>query len=107
MGSKWHSGKPETDILNSTINIENPIINYGTPNNKSLENFFQADASASYSFRTQKKLKYQFNFAVLNLFNKKNEISEFYRINTSNNSIEQIKSYSFSRTFNVGFRISY
>ena len=107
LGSKWHSGKPETDILNSTINIENPIINYGTPNNKSLENFFQADASASYSFRTQKKLKYQFNFAVLNLFNKKNEISEFYRINTSNNSIEQIKSYSFSRTFNVGFRISY
>lgn len=107
LGSKWHSGKPETDILNSTINIENPIINYGTPNNKSLENFFQVDASASYSFRTQKKLKYQFNFAVLNLFNKKNEISEFYRINTSNNSIEQIKSYSFSRTFNVGFRISY
>lgn len=107
LGSKWHTGKPETDILNSTITSEYPSINYGSPNDKSLENFFQVDAFASYSFRTQKKLKHQFNFAVLNLFNKRNEINEYYRINPTNNAIEQVKSYSFLRTFNVGFRISY
>ena len=110
IGSKWHSGKPETEVLSNSINYSNPnnpSIDFGSPNSHYLEGFFQVDASASYHFKTKKNLDYSFNVSVLNLLNKRNEISEYYKLDVPNNHIEQIKSYSLSRTINAGFRVSF
>lgn len=110
IGSKWHSGKPETEIANNAINYsipENPVIDYNTPNSNNQENFFQIDTSASYIFKTKKKVQLDFNFSILNLLNTKNEINEYYKMDTANNLIEKIKSFSLSRTFNAGFRASF
>jgi hypothetical protein len=110
IGSKWHSGKPETETINNTINYANPAnptINFGIPNVNYLVDFFQTDASASYKFKTKNNFQYQFDVAFLNVFNKENEINEYYRINPTNNIIEQIKSYSLGRTINFGVRISF
>lgn len=110
IGAKWHSGKPETEVLNNSINYSNPnnpSIDFGAPNNHNLEGFFQIDASASYHFKTKKNLDYCFNVSVLNLLNNKNEINEYYKLDIPNNHIDQIKSFSLSRTINASFRISF
>jgi CarboxypepD_reg-like domain/TonB-dependent Receptor Plug Domain len=108
LGSKWSSGRPETtpsslDINNS--NPSNPTIDYNTPNNKHLENFFQVNLSTTYKWESANKTQYKLGLSVINVFNKKNEISEYYRINSTTNSIEEVKTYSLERTPNISFRV--
>ena len=110
LGSKWHSGKPETELKNTTINFSdpnNPVLNFDVPNAKPLEHYFQADASASYHFKTNHNWDYYFNVSLLNIFNRKNEINEYYKINQESTDIEQVKSFGLSRTINAAFRVSF
>ncbi|WP_281324232.1 carboxypeptidase-like regulatory domain-containing protein [Flavobacterium sp. IMCC34518] len=110
LGSKWHSGKPETTPLTNVIdnsNTSNPKINYNFPNNKNLNDFFQINFSATYKWETFNETIYNLGFSVINVTNRKNEINEFYRINSTTNTIEDVKNYSLDRTFNVSFRVSF
>jgi hypothetical protein len=110
LGSKWYSGRPETtpsSNLVNTSNPSNPTIDYNMPNSKNLENFFQVNLSTTYSWTTEKGLVFKLGVSVLNLLNRQNEISEYYRINAANNSIEDVKTYSLQRTPNVSLRVSF
>ena len=110
LGTKWHSGRPETTPSSLDVNYSNasnPTIDYNSPNNKHLENFFQVNFSTTYKWESSNKVQYKFGLSVLNLFNKKNEISEYYRINPSTNSIEDVKTYSLERTPNLSFRVAF
>lgn len=110
LGSKWYSGKPETTPISSAINYSNssnPKIDYNTPNNKVLDDFFQVNFSTTYKWESLNEVQYKLGFSVLNVFNRKNEINEYYRINTITNSIEDIKTFSLLRTPNLSFRITY
>lgn len=109
IGSKWHSGRPETTPSSTIINYSNPLsptIAYNSPNNKILEDFFQVDFSSTYKWTDSKGMQYKLGLSILNILNRKNEISEYYRINTSTNSIEDVKIFSLKRTPNLSFRIS-
>jgi hypothetical protein len=110
LGSKWHTGKPETTPLNTEIDNTNPSnqkIIYNSPNNKNLNDFFQINFSTTYKWETSNKTEYNLGFSVINVTNKKNKINEFYRINTTTNTIEDVKSFSLDRTFNASFRVSF
>ncbi len=110
LGSKWHSGKHETELKDTTINFSNPnnpVLNFALPNGKTLEKYFQVDASASYHFKTNRNWNYYFNVSLLNIFNRKNEINEYYQINQQSTEIEQVKSFGLTRTINAAFRVSF
>ncbi|MBF8456491.1 TonB-dependent receptor [Kaistella sp. G5-32] len=110
LGSKWHSGKPETELRDNNINFsdpDNPVLNFALPNGKPLEQYFQVDASVSYHFKTNHNWDYYFNVSLLNIFNRKNEINEYYKINQESTEIEQVKSFGLSRTINAAFRVSF
>ncbi|WP_035667856.1 TonB-dependent receptor [Flavobacterium sp. 83] len=107
LGSKWYSGRPETTPMNTEINTSNPAINYNTPNNKNLSSFFQVNFSSTYKWETSKGIQYKLGLSILNVLNRKNEISEYYRISTLTNSIEEIKTFSLQRTPNLSFRASF
>ena len=110
LGSKWYSGKPETTPISSTINysnFSNPKIDYNTPNNKILDDFFQVNFSTTYKWESLNQIQYKLGFSLLNVLNLKNEINEYYRINTVTNSIEDVKTFSLRRTPNLSFRIAY
>lgn len=110
LGSKWYSGKPETTPISSTINysnFSNPKIDYNTPNNKILDDFFQVNFSTTYKWESLNQIQYKLGFSLLNVLNRKNEINEYYRINTVTNSIEDVKTFSLRRTPNLSFRIAY
>ncbi|NDP27132.1 MAG: TonB-dependent receptor [Flavobacterium sp.] len=108
LGSKWYSGRPETTPSSLEINNSNPFnptIDYNSPNNKNLEDFLQFNFSTTYKWESSNKTQYRLGLSVINVFNRKNEISEYYRINTTTNSVEDVKTYSLGRTPNVSFRV--
>jgi outer membrane receptor for Fe3+-dicitrate len=110
LGSKWYSGRPETTPSSLEINKSNPsnpTIDYNSPNNKNLDNFFQVNFSITYKWETSSKTQYKLGLSVINIFNRQNEISEYYRINPTTNSIEDVKTYSLERTPNLSFRVSF
>jgi hypothetical protein len=107
LGSKWYSGRPETTPSSPIINNNNPFnptINYGIPNNKRLEDFLQVNFSATYRWEGSAKIQYKAGLSVLNIFDKQNEINEYYRVNTTSNTIDDIKIFALRRTPNLSFR---
>lgn len=110
IGSKWHSGKPETDPISTEINYSDPLhpyIEFGSPNSKYMSNFFQIDLSGNYKWVGKNKAQYKIGVSILNIFDKKNETGEFYTINTTYNSIEEVTTYGVGRTPNISFRVVY
>jgi hypothetical protein len=110
LGSKWYSGRPETTPSSTAINYtvpSNPTIDYNSPNNKHLSNFFQFNFSTTYKWKSSKEIQYKLGFSILNVFNQHNEINEYYRINSLNNSIEDVKTFSLGRTPNLSFRVNF
>jgi hypothetical protein len=106
LGSKWYSGRPETTPIGiDNSDPLNPIIEYNTPNNKNLDNFFQVNFSTTYKWESSNKTQYKLGLSIINVFNKQNEISEYYRINSTTNTIEDVKAYSLERTPNLSFRV--
>ncbi len=108
LGSKWYSGRPETTPVGiDNSDPLNPTIEYNTPNNKNLDDFFQVNFSTTYKWETAQKIQYKLGLSIINVFNKQNEISEYYRINSATNSIEDVKTYSLERTPNLSFRVAF
>lgn len=108
LGSKWYSGRPETTPSSYEINRSdplNPTIDYNSPNNKNLDDFFQVNFSTTYKWESANKTQYKLGLSIINVFNRANEISEYYRINPTTNSIEDVKTYSLERTPNLSFRV--
>ncbi|HLF51559.1 TonB-dependent receptor, partial [Flavobacterium sp.] len=110
LGSKWLSGKPITTPLNDEVNLDNPTnpkINYNKPNNERLDDYFQLNFSVSHNWNLNSKTKLQMGISVLNVLNKKNVLNRYYRISTTNNSIESVNNYSLERTPNLSLKVSF
>lgn len=107
LGAKWSSGRPETTPINTNIDTSNPVIHYNNPNNKDQNPFFQINFSTTYHWKNNKGIQYKIGLSILNIFNRKNEINEYYRISSLNNTIEEVKTYSLRRTPNLNFRVSF
>ena len=106
LGVKWYNGRPTTTLQNTIVNSDSTL-NYNSPNNAVLPDFLQVNCSVIYSWKSLKAFNYKLGISVTNLFNRKNEINEYYRLNSVTNAIENEKSYALNITPNVSFRISY
>lgn len=110
LGCKWHSGKPITTPSSTTVNTDNPAnpkINYNSPNSGHLPDYYQLNISASKDWKLNKKTNLEASISVMNLLDKKNIINRFYRINTAENAIESVNTYSLKRTPNINVKISF
>ena len=109
LGSKWFTGRPITQpLLNIPVydNDGNPSILYEYPNSDNLNNFFQVNFSASYRWDINPKVQMQFGLSVLNVFNRKNIINRYYRIN-ANDDIEVVNTFALERTPNALIKLSF
>ena len=110
LGSKWHSGKPFTTPSTNSVDYTdpaNPIIEYNSPNSSRLKEYVQLNFSASKEWNLSKKTTMQTSISVLNILNTKNVINRFYRVNTIENTIESVDTYSLERTPNVNIKINF
>lgn len=106
LGAKWYTGKPQTTPL-SGQNIPNyGQIVYSDPNSTNLDDYFQANFSASYLWRMASRTQLSIGVSVLNLFNNRNIINRYYRL-TDDNSIERVNTYALGRTPNASVRLSF
>jgi len=109
-GLNFRSGKPFTEPLDDPNAINTAVfpntINYKSPNSSRLPTYLRADASATYDFLLSRKIEATLGASVLNLFNKRNLLNTYYRLNESN-EIETIESISLGLTPNLSFRIRF
>ncbi|ASV29341.1 TonB-dependent receptor [Maribacter cobaltidurans] len=109
IGLNYRSGKPytkpdsNTPLDTSVFPIE---INYESPNSSSLPEYFRADASATYDFNLNKKVKASVGASVLNFTDRKNVLNTYYRLN-DDNKVETVQRISLGVTPNASFRISF
>ncbi|WP_394773868.1 carboxypeptidase-like regulatory domain-containing protein [Flavobacterium sp.] len=106
LGTKWSSGRPKTSPNTSQIDPSNPVVVYNKPNNTNLHIFSQVNLSTTYKWESTKGIQYKLGISILNILNRKNEISEYYRISSLTNSIEEVETFALQRTPNVSFRVS-
>jgi len=111
LGLNWRSGKPYTEpFAGEEILIDDgtQIIQYGTPNNERLPNYFRTNISAEYVWYFSEKLKGKFNFSILNLLNTKNILNRRYSIDLDENNefrVNQIDEISLGITPNFSFQL--
>ncbi|WP_181369482.1 TonB-dependent receptor [Flavobacterium album] len=82
-------------------------IAYASPNSDNIGNFFQVNFSASYTCTIKDKVRLQLGVSVLNIFNRRNIINRYYRLNNTNNAIEVVNTYSIERTPNALIKLSF
>ena len=107
LGCKWHTGKPITTPISTTVDTTNPSIVYNSPNNDKLDDFFQLNFSASKNWKLSDEISLETNASVLNLLNKKNSVNRFYRINSTYNNVESVNTYALELTPNVNIKLSF
>ncbi len=110
LGGKWFTGRPfTTPLANAPIYSSSgiPSISYRDPNSNTIGNFLQIDFSASYTWKLTDKTNLQFGAAVLNIFNRRNTINAYYRINSDRNGIEMVNTFALERTPNALLKFSF
>lgn len=110
LGSRWHSGKPYTTPASNIINMTDaahPSIDYNAPNNETLIDYFQLNASVSKSWKLSSGLIIETGISVLNILNKRNLIHRYYRINATGTGIENVDVYALSRTPNMHIKVNF
>lgn len=107
LGTKWSSGRPKTSPDLSRIDLSDPVLVYNRPNNSNLHIFSQVNLSSTYKWETAHGIQYKIGISILNILNRRNETSEYYRINSLTNSIEEVDTFSLQRTPNLSFRVSF
>ncbi len=107
LGTKWTSGRPKTSPNLSQIDLFDPVLVYNKPNDSNLNMFSQVNLSSTYKWETADGIQYKIGISILNILDRRNEISEYYRINSLTNSIEEVDTFSLQRTPNLSFRVSF
>ena len=106
LGCKWHTGKPITTPLSTTLDSDNQIV-YNSPNNKRLNDFFQVNFSASKYWKISERMVLEIDFSIINFLNTKNNINRFYRVNSSDDTIESLNTYALEFTPNINIKLSF
>ncbi len=71
-----------------------------------MQNYGRVDISSTYQFDLSKNIKANIGASVWNLFNRKNTLNTYYRLDNSD-SIEQVSQLSLGITPNISFRVSF
>ncbi len=82
LGWKYRTGTPFTPVSNFKIENNEPVVQYGVINSKTLPNYHRLDFSSVYNFYWSKKntIKGRLGFSILNLYANKNILHRSYPI---------------------------
>ncbi len=103
-GMNWHTGIPTTKPIIGN-EIVNGKVNYEEANSSRLDDYLRIDISAIYYFKISNDIRAHVGVSILNLLDKENTISNFYRI--ENNVVEEVSRNSLGLTPNAILRISF
>ncbi|MBR9855922.1 MAG: TonB-dependent receptor [Algicola sp.] len=110
IGFNYRTGKPFTEPVEGDEGLDEsffpPRINFQSPNNSRLPEYFRGDASAIYNFSISRTIRANAGLSILNITNRKNTLNKYYRVN-ENDEIETIENFSLGITPNVSFRVSF
>jgi len=110
IGLNYRTGKPFTEPVDGDEGLDDdfvpPRINFQSPNNSRLPDYFRADASAIYNFQLSRNIRANAGLSILNFTDRKNTLNKYYRVN-ENDEIETIENFSLGITPNVSFRVSF
>lgn len=102
-GLNWHTGKPTTRLI-ANNEIENDQLNFATPNNGNIRDYFRVDTSILYDLKLFSKYNARVGVSVLNVFDRNNIINNFFRLNHTN-TIEEVNESALRFTPNLTFRV--
>lgn|GEM_PF-83666 len=110
LGNTFKSGLPYTSpIAENAIVTNNSVsmINFSSPNNKTLPSYFRSDFSASYEVKLDDTFRGKINLAVLNIFNRNNSLHRYYILETSEGvpTIRRVDEYSLGLTPNISLQL--
>lgn len=103
LGFNYRSGKPSTKPLPNQSSGSAFIV-YDTPNNDRVSDYLRTDFSATYQFRMGKRTKATVGASIWNLFDRKNILNIYYRLD-EDNSLLKVENKSLGITPNVSFRM--
>lgn len=103
-GFNWHSGGPTT-LPNQSEEVLAEI-EYDSPNNSRLPEYFRLDFSATYDFMLFPKMRGFVGVSVWNLLGNRNVYNTFYRLDRDF-EIEKIDQTGLGFTPNVTFRVNF
>lgn len=106
LGTKWYTGKPQTTPLAGQSSPNFGQIDYSDPNSSNLNDFFQVNFSAAYVWKMSAKTDFSIGLSVQNLFDNRNIINRYYRINDEN-VIERVNTYALKRTPNLAVNLRF
>lgn len=104
-GFNWHTGRPTT-LPAENNEVVNQEIQYDSPNNSRLAEYFRIDFSATYRFQLSSKLRGYTGISIWNLLGNKNVYNTFYRLDRDF-EIEKIEQTGLGFTPNVTFRVNF
>lgn len=110
LGYKYRTGAPyTTPEPGNQINYGTlpPTINYSNPNDTNLKDYSRVDISCNYSFLNKKKYKGSITLALLNVFNTKNTLNSYYRLNADDSEVIRVNNYSLGFSPNASVRFSF
>ena len=110
IGLNYRTGKPFTEPVEGDEGLNDnfvpPRINFQSPNNSRLPDYFRADASAIYHFQLARNIKANAGLSILNFTDRRNSLNKYYRVN-DDDEIETIENFSLGITPNFSFRVSF
>lgn len=102
-GGRYFAGRPTTEIdtENPILTPEtNPRLNFLSPNESNLEDYLQINFTATYRFQLSNS-SIKTGLSILNLFNSNNLTQQFFRLDDSNTSVENVRIRSLELTPNA------
>jgi hypothetical protein len=110
IGLNYRTGKPFTEPIEGDEGLDEnyypPRINFQSPNNSRLPEYFRADASAIYNFQISRTIRANAGLSILNFTDRKNTLNKYYRVN-EDDEIETVENFSLGITPNVSFRVMF
>lgn len=82
-GFNWFSGNPTTFPIAGNEIVDDEI-NFEPSNSSELDNYLKVDISALYNFKIGQNTKADIGASIWNIFNRKNQINNFFRVNDRN-----------------------
>lgn len=111
VGTTYHSGIPYTSPVpgNAIISQGNDsMINFDTPNDETLKDFFRTDLSASYTLPLDDTFTGKVAVGMVNIFDRKNALDRYFvldRDDEGNEFLTQVEQFSLGFTPNISLKL--
>lgn len=103
VGCNWHSGRPYTEVSNTTAIIDENIV-FNSPNGDRLPSYFRVDFSTTSKF-TLFGYTATLGLSLWNILNNKNIIERYYT--TVDNTVTRVDNESLGLVPNLNFRMRF